>query len=464
MLETTLTLHRENLLARTEGQKLFVALTVRPGAEASAARPQLSVAFVVDTSGSMRETVTEPTERTGQTTVVDGRRYEVVRGAKSKMDLVVEALTGVLESNLLQTDDRLALVKFDDEAEVLLPFTEARQQDALRAAVARLAEFSGGTQMGAGMREALELLRLEEGSKRLLLLTDGRTSDEDLVREVGAKLAEDRVAVTTIGVGEEWNEALLTELTDRTQGKPFYVVPDVENPQPPAVRMTDLPGELMAELEHTANEVVTGLRLNVRTVKDVTLERVTRVYPTQNEVDKGDKGGAGLFLGSAEAGADTVFILEFTLPARPSARMRLAQLALTFEVPGAGYRGETEPLDVVVEFTADEALAARINSEVMRWVQQRNIEGLIHQATRQAENDPAGAQKTMELARAMTVRLGNGVMTQALDRAINELEGGKTVSVTTAKTLKIGAKTQTLRAGGSSDLPSDEDIRRMTGA
>ena len=144
--------------------------------------------------------------------------------------------------------------------------------------------------------------------------------------------------------------------------------------------------------------------------------------------------------------------------------MRLAQLALTFEVPGAGYRGETEPLDVVVEFTANEALAARINSEVMRWVQQRNIEGLIHQATQQAENDPAGAQKTMELARAMTVRLGNGVMTQALDRAINELEGGKTVSVTTAKTLKIGAKTQTLRAGGSSDLPSDEDIRRMTGA
>ena len=446
MLETTLTLHRETLLAQTEGQKLFVALTVRPGAEASAARPQLSVAFVVDTSGSMRETVTEPTERTGRTTVVDGRRYEVVRGAKSKMDLVVEALTGVLESNLLQADDRLALVKFDDEAEVLLPFTEAQQRGALQAAVARLAEFSGGTQMGAGMREALGLLRLEEGSKRLLLLTDGRTSDEDLVREVGASLAEDRVAVTTIGVGEEWNEALLTELTDRTQGKPFYVVPDIENPQPPAVRMTDLPGELVAELEHTANEVVTGLRLSVRTVKDVTLERVTRVYPTQNEVDK-VKEGAQLFLGSAEAGADTVFILEFTLPSRPSARMRLAQLALTFEVPGAGYRGETEPLDVVVEFTANEALAARINSEVMRWVQQRNIEGLIHQATQQAASDPAGAQKTMELARAMTVRLGNGVMTQALDRAINELEGGKTVSVTTAKTLKIGAKTQTLRAG-----------------
>ena len=258
MLKATLTPHRENLLTQTAGQKLFVALTVQPGEEASAARPQLSVAFVVDTSGSMRETVTEPTERTGRTTVVDGQRYEVVRGAKSKMDLVTEALTGVFASTLLQTDDRLALVKFDDKAEVLLPFTEAQDRDTLRRAVERLSDFSGGTLMGAGMQEALELLRLEQGSKRLLLLTDGRTSDEDTVREVGAALAEDRVAVTTIGVGEEWNEELLTELTDRTQGKPYYVVPDVQDPQPPAVRMTDLPDELMNELERTTNEVVTG--------------------------------------------------------------------------------------------------------------------------------------------------------------------------------------------------------------
>ena len=459
MLTAALTPHREHLLAQTSGQKLFVALTVRPGEKASRARPQLSVAFVVDTSGSMRETVTEPTERTGRTTVVDGQRYEVVRGAKSKMDLVEESLTGVFASDLLQGDDRLALVKFDDEAEVLLPFTEARHRDDAAGAVKRLSDFSGGTLMGAGMQEALELLRLEQGSKRLLLLTDGRTADEDLVREVGEALAQERVAVTAIGVGEEWNEELLTELTDRTQGKPFYVVPDAQDPQPPAVRMTDLPDELTTELQNTANEVVTGLRLSVRTVKDVTLERVTRVYPTQNEVDR---TGAQLFLGSAGAGEDTVFILEFTLPARPSARMRLAQLALTYEVPGADYRGETEPLDVVVEFTTDEARASRLSGEVMRWVQQRNVEGLIRQATLQAPGDPAGAQKTMELARAMTVRLGNGVMTKALDRAIGELSSGKTVSVATAKTLKIGAKTQTLQSG-SDDLPGDDEIRRMTG-
>jgi len=451
------------LLAQTPGQKLFLALTLRPKREAEAARPQLSVAFVVDTSGSMREVVTEPTERTGQMTVVDGKRYEVVRGAKSKLELVVEGLSAILSADLLRDEDRLALVKFDDHAEVLVPFTEAGQRGALRSAIGRLEEFSGGTHMGAGMERAFGLLERERGSRRMVLLTDGQAFDEEVVREVSDRLAHARIAVTAIGVGEEWNEDLLTDLTDRTQGKPLYVVPDTQNPQPPALRMSDLPRELLEDLRHTAGEVVTDINLSVRTVKEVTLERVTRVYPTQNEVDGGTQP---LFLGNAEAGDDTVVVLEFTLPARPPARMRLAQLGLTYEVPGADHRGEIPPLDVVVEFTADEALAAQLSGEVMGWVQQRNIEGLIRRATLEAQRDPAGAQKTMELARAMTVKLGNGVMTRALDQAIGELGRSKTLSLGTAKTLKIGAKTQTLKVGegGQRALPSDEEIRGMTGA
>ena len=99
----------------------------------------------------------------------------------------------------------------------------------------------------------------------------------------------------------------------------------------------------------------------------------------------------------------------------------------------------------------------------MQWVQQRNIEGLVAQATREARSDPAQAAKTLELARSMTQRLGNGAMTQVLDRAIGELGSSKTISLGTAKTMRLGAKTQTLKSSDGG-LPSDEDIRRMTGA
>jgi len=460
MLDAQLRPHREYLLAQAAGQKLFLTLHLRPQAAARGARPPLSVAFVVDTSGSMREVVTEPTERTGQTTVVEGKTYEVVRGAKSKMDLVIESLRGLLSSDLLRPEDRIALVKFDDTAEVLVPFTGIGERARLLAAAERLDWYSGGTHMGAGMLAATTLLRSEAGNRRLVLLTDGQTFDEAVVQEQIEQLAQAQISVTTVGVGDEVNTGLLVKITDQTQGQPIDVVPDTQQPQPPAVRASELPAALLGDIKQAASEVVTNVGLSIRTVKDVVLERVTRVQPTQTEVDRSK---APLPLGNVEAGGGTTYVLEFTLPARPPARMRLAQLGLTYQVPGAHYRGEIPPLDVVVEFTQDEGLAARVDGEVMQWVQQRNVEGLVAQATREAQTNPQQAQKTLELARNMTQRLGNGAMTQALDRALGELSTSKTISLGTAKTLKIGAKTQTIKVG-SSDLPSDEDIRKMTGA
>ncbi len=467
MLDATIRPHREYLLAQTTGQKLFVMLNIKPDAAATAARPDLSVVFVVDTSGSMREVVTEPTERTGQTTFVDGQRYEVVRGAKNKLELVTEALRGIIGSDLIQPADRLALVKFDDMADVLVPFTVASDRARLLSAVEKLDWYSGGTQMGAGMKAGTKLLAGESGSRRMVLLTDGQAFDAAVAQEQAAVLSGMQVPVTTIGVGDEVNTELLTEITDRTQGQPIDVVPDNQNPQPPAVRASELPAALLGDLKQAAAEVVTNVALTVRAVKDVVLERVTRVQPTQTEVARAD---GPLQLGNVEAGSGATYILEFTLPERPTARMRLAQLGLTYQVPGANYRGEIPPLDVVVEFTGDEAMAARVEPEVMQWVQQRNVESLVAQAAREAQNNPEQAAKTLEQARSMTQRLGNGAMTQVLDRAIGELGSSKTISLGTAKTMRLGAKTQTLKSGpetpGSapSGLPSDEEIRKMTGA
>lgn len=462
MLETALQPHREFLQANMANQKLFLALKVRPALEATTSRPQLSVAFVVDTSGSMREVVTEPSEYTGQSVRVDGKDYEVVRGAKSKMDLVVEALQNLLNSPQLQPSDRLALIQFDDRASVVQPFTSASERAKLVSAAERLTQYSGGTHMGAGMQAGYKELMQEGGNRRMWVLTDGLAFDENLIESTTDQLAAERIAVTTIGVGNEWNEDLLTSITDKTQGKPFHVVPDTQNPQPPSLKATDLPAAILGELQQASLEVVTNIALSAKTVKDVVLERVTRVYPNQAEVDLKTVPHS---LGNAAKGDWTVFILEFTLPARPPARIRLAQLGLTYEVPGKGYRGEIPPMDILVEFTTNEALAAKLDPQVMQWVQQRNIEMLVKQATAEARSDPAKAAKTLELARNMTVKLGNSAMTQALDRAVGELKSSKTLSIGTAKTIKIGAKTQVLKQeSGGGELPSDEEIRKITGA
>ncbi len=68
----------------------------------------------------------------------------------------------------------------------------------------------------------------------------------------------------------------------------------------------------------------------------------------------------------------------------------------------------------------------------------------------------------------MTQRLGNRSLTVALGRAEEELRGNWTISVGTRKTIKLGARTHTMKVGSPDEtpqnVPSQEEIRRLTGA
>jgi Ca-activated chloride channel family protein len=104
----------------------------------------------------------------------------------------------------------------------------------------------------------------------------------------------------------------------------------------------------------------------------------------------------------------------------------------------------------------------------MGYVQQRNVDHLVRQATEQAQTNPAQAAKTLQVARAMTQRLGNRGMTLALGKAEEELRADGTISAGTRKTIKLGARTQTMKVGSPDEVPqnvpSQEEIRRLTGA
>lgn len=449
MLTAQVKAHREFFLANTPDQRLFVALHLQPGEEMRL-RPPLSVAFVVDTSGSMRQRVTAAT----------GFGDMLFGSGKNKLTLLIEALNGLIHSGLLRDEDRLSLTQFDDSVEVILPFTSASERGKILAAIARLTRYDGGTNMGRGMQKAAPLLMRETGNRRMVVLTDGQTSDEKLVLKMARELADAQIPATTVGVGSDVNTALLTEVADLTQGRPIDVVPDSENPYPPAVRASDLPQALLGDLQSAANEVVTQVTLEIKTIRDVAVQRVTRVQPTQTEVDLARNP---LLLGNLDAQTGSTFVIEFVVPARPPSRMRLGQLNIGYQLPTNGQTGQLPPIDLVVEYTAEDLLATRIDGEVMRWVQQRNVESLIVQATREMGSNPQKAGESLALARQMTERLGNASMTKVLDQALGELQSGNKVSVGTAKTLQIGAKTQTLGVQDKS-LPSDEEIRKITGA
>lgn len=440
MIAVSLSPHREYLLANTPNQKHFVLLEASVDGQARTARARQSVVFAVDTSASMKERAA---------------------AGRTKLELVVEALENLLTSGVFSADDYVALVKFDSVADVVLPLVPIGPNPADHiGAMRHLLSFSGGTQMGAGMHRAADLIVDKVENPRMILLTDGQTFDEEVVVETTKRLFDYRMPVTAFGVGNDWNEGLLTWITDYTQGRPFHIVPDDQHPLAPSIRASSFPQVLAQELQVGASEVVRDLRMTVRTVKDVHLERVTRVHPTQSEVDLSQ---APYRLGNVSVRDGAAYILEFTLPGRPQARIRMGQLGLTYRTVGSSDELEHPPVDVAAEFVEDEAVAARVDAEVMKWIQQRNVESLIRQAATVAERDPAQAQNTLRIARAMTERLGNGAMTRALDQAATEITTTKSLSAGTLKTLRIGAKTQTIRASSGAGL-SDDEIRKATGA
>ena len=250
-------------------QRLFLQLSLAPEWSSAKYRPDLAIAFVIDTSGSMRELVASDSDN---------------GSAASRLDLVMASMEAVLNSQHLRDEDRISLISFDDDSRVNVPFLPASRRASLLAAVHRLNRYSGGTHMGAGLRKALQLLEPEAGSKRIILLTDGETMDEDLVQDMSRSLCDLHIPVTAIGVGD-FNESILTSVADETQGRILDVVADRANPDPPSISANQLPEAILGEMNEATREVITDLALTIKAVKGTAVNRVTRVAPQQVEVN-----------------------------------------------------------------------------------------------------------------------------------------------------------------------------------
>jgi Ca-activated chloride channel family protein len=447
-------------------QKLFAMLMVIPKGEVAGARPPLAFALVIDTSGSMREFADQESAaamirsrglNVQHQTTGDGTGPAVNLSLPTKLDQAIRAGQSLINDSRLNPDDQVAVIHFDDDAQSLLPLSPLTQKQAALQAMDSLRNCSGGTQIAKGLRCAeREFAGLpSNAAKRVLLLTDGQTYDEPECRPLAGRFAESNTPLIAIGVGVEYNEELLRDLAEISQGRPYHLA-----------QMGQLGAILNEEIGSSVKEVVTDLQATVSTVKGVKMTAVTRVYPSLAEVSL---AGPAYRLGNVTAGDYTVFIFEFTVSgmARPPSRVRVAQLGLTGHVPGLGRRGELPPEELFVSFTPDERQVSEVDAEVLGYVQQKNLDRMVQDAVNVAGTDAAKARQTLQVAVGMTQRIGNAQMTRILQKALNELDQNGTISVGTRKTVALGGRTKTVKTGAGVPLegvPSEEDIRKMTGA
>jgi Ca-activated chloride channel family protein len=143
-----------------------------------------------------------------------------------------QAVLNLLSS--LSAKDRFALITYSDKvqyASALDPVTADRREK-LESLIHRITA-SGGTNLGAGLQAGLNLLLSapENGNTgKVILISDGLANrgitDSTRLGTMAAVAVEKEFAVSTVGVGNDFNEQLMTAIADRGAGNYYYL----ENP------------------------------------------------------------------------------------------------------------------------------------------------------------------------------------------------------------------------------------------
>jgi Ca-activated chloride channel family protein len=162
-------------------------------------RPPLNLSIVVDLSGSMQG---EPLER------------------------VREGLLRMQDE--LQPEDRVTLIGFGDDAEVIADYVTADSVE-LSIGISSLAA-AGSTNLYAGLRsgfESVEAHALEGWQNRVLLVSDGLATvgitSDDKIEGLASAWAELGYGLTTIGLGNEFDVELMRTLAEVGSGSFYYV-------------------------------------------------------------------------------------------------------------------------------------------------------------------------------------------------------------------------------------------------
>jgi Ca-activated chloride channel family protein len=213
------------------------ALTVRADKPREEKRLPVSLALVIDRSGSMR-----------------GRK---LADAKQAARMLVQQL---------REGDRLALVHYGTDVRVFpsQPVSDAAREQML--AFVDAIEDEGSTNLSGGLEAAAGELRAyvkDFRVSRILLLSDGEPTEgltsEPELRRLAGNYQREGMTVSGLGVGEEINERLMRGLAE--QGGGFYgYIQDSE-------RLADI---FRRELEQAAGTLARGVELRLELPEGVT--------------------------------------------------------------------------------------------------------------------------------------------------------------------------------------------------
>ncbi len=384
----------------------YLLIEAQPNAQTATTTAPITFCMVLDRSGSM-----------------DGAKIEHLKRA------VQDVIAG------LQPDDQVAVIVFDEHAEVVVPLQPAGNKTALNNRVEAI-RVQGGTAMSTGLAAATNELQRATANAHVLLLTDGQTwGDEDRCREIAQYLAQQGVRITALGLGDEWNEGLLDELAQSTGGTSDYIA----KPQDllPSFRR-------VAQTAHTV--AVRDAQLVVQFADGMEPRTVYRVTPQISNLGYTPvaERTISVNLGDVAATVGASVLVEVALPPLPVGTHPVAQAGLSFEAAQDGHEDRTRT-DVVLDVTAD-ASAVQVNPRIMNTVEKVTAFKLQTRALSEAAaGDIVGATQKLRGAATRLLSLGETELASTVERAADAVERGQGPSAADQKEITYSTRRLSLK-------------------
>lgn len=276
------------------GGRAYLQLTLAVPDVRMPERKPVNLCVVLDRSGSMAD---------------QGK----IGNAKAALNALIDQLN---------EGDVFSLVIYDDIVEVLRPACRVESKGDLRSLVEGIHP-RGWTNLGGGMSEGFTQAEKYAGRNfvnRVVLLSDGLANqgitDPSALGRIARQHRDRSISLTTMGVGLEYNENLMSSLADQGGGN-YYFIESSRNLASILRKEFDMIGCVVAQ-----NAVI-----------DLTLGRGVRVVDVVGAGFRGSDGRVSIEVGDLYANDRREFTVELQIP-EGTGRMTVASGAVRYDPAG----------------------------------------------------------------------------------------------------------------------------------
>ncbi|MDQ6695608.1 MAG: VWA domain-containing protein [Chloroflexota bacterium] len=431
----------------SEPRLLYLLVDISPGENVQPLEAPVNIALVLDVSESMRLPVLSQAQfrelqKMGHVnkTVSDGVDVwtfshipeAIRRQAPSNLDAVQSSIADAARH--FEARDTVSLVGFADRAEVLLRGLPGSDTQRLLEAVAQLGGISLGdeTDIAAGLEAGIEEVARSHtrgAISRVLVLTDGFTKEPEHVARLAAQARQSGIAVSTLGIGTEFNEKLLLDMADASLGNAYFA----RTPQ-------EIAPAFASELAMVQAVSLRDVQVEVRLSTGVEVRRAYRVRPAIAPIRLGTgKRVAGLPLGDLDPKNPHAILLELIVPPHPGGTFRVAHIEASHS-DATGIRVSNVGNDIVVSYVAggklmqpDPAVMNIVERVTAFVLQTRALDDM-------AAGNPAAATQKLRAAATRLLTVGESDLARTVQLEAEQIESSGQASQSGTKEIRYATR------------------------